>query len=159
MECFPLDVKLCIWSLGFQVALVGRKLSASARDVRAAGSIPASGGSPEGGHPRIPVWRDHGQTGLAGCSPWSRRWTWKWLSAARLVCSPFLTATQKHGGAFLARCVYCSVPCKCQLSLLSCTLVFVSYFFNEWMSVTALGSFKLEREEDEIYEIISTLNK
>ena len=60
---------------GLQVALVGGKPSASAGDVRAAGSIPASGGSAGGGHPRILVWRVHGQTGLAGCSPRGRRWT------------------------------------------------------------------------------------
>jgi len=57
-----------------QVALVVKNLYTKAGDVRDAGSIPGSGGSPGGRHgKRTPVFLPgefHGQRSLAGYSPW-----------------------------------------------------------------------------------------
>ena len=62
-----------------QVALVVKNLSANARDIRDAGSIPGLGRSPGGGHGNPLQYscleNPHGQGSLAGYSPWG----WKEL--------------------------------------------------------------------------------
>ena len=54
------------------MALVVKNLTANARDLRDAGSIPGSGRFPGGGngYPVFLLGESHGQRSLAGYSPW-----------------------------------------------------------------------------------------